>query len=453
MQNEFLTSRSRTLDTLRCARSRWLLHEVNGTGFELVKQAVPLVAGIAVHHGLSVALAGSGEEAAVCEAVLQYERLVEGRGLEISDLESQSHTFQEQRALTEALVRLGVRKVIPPILAMYDVLAVEMLDKRPLVSTPDLSVVWRSVTDALLQKKDDGDLYLLSWKTCASLPKDNDARIDMQGVSEAWAMQDRLSAFPLGKQRIRGVQMAFLVKGMRRQASKEMTVSELTPEQIAAGFKLYRNDSPLIYGYADASSMMIPAPLFWTKDYHCTTPHPMRKSKWYPDGRCDTPGRLHKRGDEFTSFAAWKQDGGVKAWMDLLDSGLDPGAGDPYAQTWALPVPNFRTVEQQRDWFEQTRAREEAISQNLLRVRSLESQLNENPEDPDLQESFRTLLNQTFPQTTDVCNHWFGRNCPASQICWGPPNIQSDPLSSGLYQIKTQYHEAALEDLTLLEES
>jgi len=107
---------------------------------------------------------------------------------------------------------------------------------------------------------------------------------------------------------------------------------------------------------------------------------------------------------------------------------------------WTLPVPNFRTIEQVRDWYEQTRTREEKIALDLLRVREVEKKIHEDPSD-EVTEELRVVLNETFPQTTDQCNHWFGRNCPACGICWGPDHIKDDPVGSGLYQWKVQLDE------------
>jgi hypothetical protein len=138
--------------------------------------------------------------------------------------------------------------------------------------------------------------------------------------------------------------------------------------------------------------------------------------------------------------------------MDLLETGLDAAAGDPLDMSWALPVPNFRTVEQGQDWFEQTRAREARIAHDLVPLRELEQKIEDNPDDVELQEQLRTYLNENFPQTTEVCNHWFGRNCPMVQICWGPDFVKADPVSSGLFQIKTAYTEP-VEEAVVLEEA
>lgn len=476
-------------------------------GLELVRVAVPLVCGVSVHSGLATALRGGTEEESIRTATLDYATTVTGRGLEIDELESQSYTFQEQQALTEGLVRLGVRRVIPRLKETFEILQVEVMDKRTLYTDASpwpsdrcgvcggplagvqgdgctldecglrpapairadssaegsLRITWRSITDALMRKKEDGELYLLSWKTCGMLPGDEDARVDMQGVSEAWAIQERLERdlarladLPDSPYRrallgfrdagrtpkIRGIQMGFLVKGARRAAGKEALAGEFSPEQIASGYKLYKTASPLIYGYLDTKAAGrgdFPVPMSWTKEYHCTEPHPMRKSQWYPTGMCEVPGKRHVRGDEWQSFPVWRQPGGVREWIELLDQGkIDPQAGDPMELTWAFPVANFRTQDQLRDWYEQTRARERRIALDVRGIRSLEEQLLGDPSDDSLQDKLRIELNERFPQNVEQCNHWFGRSCPVKSICFGPEHVKQDPLGSGLFRIKTK---------------
>lgn len=487
----FKTSRSRHSDWLRCNRARWWLHEAGGTGYESVKVAIPLATGGSVHIGVAELLRGRGTEAAVNAAIDDYEQKVSGRGLDLADLESQSFVFGEQKALVEALVRLAGMRVVPRILEIYEVLEVERLDTVEMAGgrcrtcngagfvdvnpggipegegCPDCSlyggpsVVWRSIPDALLRKRDDGGLYILSWKTASEVPRDDDARVDHQGLSEAWSVEKRLEQywhdwstgigvdglvawtdsgrpewfyqraggvvpkeingelynsveFPVwaAPPKIRGVQMVYLVKGQRRDAGKE----------AAAAGALKKTASPLIYGYQDATG---PVPKYaWGTYWRCSQPHPMRKSQWYPTGMCPGDGRDHKRGDEWKSFPVWTSLG-VKTWMEMLDSGLiTPEAGDALDQQWALPVPNFRTMEAMSDWEEQTRTTEERMAADSRAIKAGRMSLN------------ASIFGS---QATEQCNHWFGRRCPAWDLCWGPPHIADDPVGSGLYQIKTQY--------------
>ena len=481
---KFLTSRSRVADTLRCPRSRYWLHEANSTGFSPIRMAIPLVTGVSVHAGLAdlCRTARDAEAAglenclsgykfndieinsAVAEAVENYQDACQDRGLDIEALESQSFVFAEQRALVEALVRLAGLRVLPAILGTYEILEVEIPDQKQLAfqeASPiaeGWEIVWRSIPDALLRHRQSGDLYILSWKTCSSLPTEDDARIDMQGVSEAWALQGRLDTdwktirsgtneemtkftpayegmlrdFP-APPKIRGVQMVHLLKGTRREASKEASEQILSADQISQGGRTKKTASPLIYGYSEDS--IGSTKLAWNSMWNCSAPHPMRKSQWYPTGECPGDGRNHTRSGNWKSFPVWSGMG-VREWMRMLDVGqVSPESGDCLDQQWSLPIPNFRTQDQMGNWLAQTRASEIRISKDLLQLRSLEEA------EKKLENEFQQALNSSVlgPQSTEKCNQWFGRKCPAWELCWGPEHIATDPLSSGLYQIKEQY--------------
>ncbi len=479
---ELLTSRSRALDGLRCPRARWWLHEAQGHGFSPVKVAIPLATGSAVHAGLAALLRGSQLspdkviEAAVHVAVFAYEASCAERGLELDALESQSFVFNEQKALVEALVRLAGLRVVPRLLEMYEVLEVERLDTRTLYEDPaiatqsggkwnlggEFKITWRSIPDALLRSRTDGGLYLLSWKTCSQLPYDDDARVDMQGVSEAWAIQGRLGTwaqdmmdgkdgppswfwpeYPRGSPpKIRGVQMVYLVKGQRRDAGKDAAQEQgLTLDQIRAGARTRKTASPLIYGYKDQSTPVnLATGVYW----QCTAPHPMRKSQYYPEGQCPGDGRNHKRGGDWSSFPVWEAlagSGGVAQWMAWLDQGQIPGSGPESSvldAQWALPIANYRTQEQLTGWLAQTRASEVRIARDLLALRTIEQVGPGGMGDLDALENALDV-SVLGPQATDNCANWFGRRCGAWDLCWGSPHIADDPVGSGLYQIKTPY--------------
>jgi hypothetical protein len=469
---EILTSRSRYQDWVRCNRARFWLHEWRGTGLEPVRVALPLAAGTSIHAGLAALLkAPSDLDGAVKVAISDYEAKCSGRGLDIDLLESQSFVFAEQKALVEALVRMAGMRVVPRLLEMYEVLEVETMDRRPLWrdewdgSGETMEIIWRSIPDALLRSRDDGQLYLLSWKTCSQLPKDSDARVDVQGVSEAWGIGGRLEARWLELQasmttqetsltaldrvllqlptepQIRGVQMAYLVKGQRREAGKDATQHVL---EGAAG-KVYKTASPLIYGYQDKS---FPPKLAHATMWQCSSPHPMRKSQWYPSGECPGDGRNHKRGDEWQSFPVWETLG-VKDWLEMLDRGeVTPEAGDILDAQWALPVPMYRTQDQLERWFRQAQTVEKRIASDLGMLREFEGALAENPDDLDLLDTFLERLDRSVfgPMSTDQCEHWFGRRCPMVPVCHGTQDAVVDPVGTGLFQIKTQYVERVVEE-------
>jgi hypothetical protein len=464
-------------------------------------------------------------------ALGDYKKTCKDRQFDVDQLESQSYVFNEQLALVEALVRLAGLRVVPKILEMYEVLEVERMDVAPLVQDristrqewqcsrcgyhhdefdwiphgtgakcagclkvdlaaklspgiPDWSVNFRSIPDALIRERSTGDLYVISWKTCAEFDqrKDQDARVDMQGLSEPWALEQRLqkdwqSIFeceniamggpPAHQLRctglpqdtpywnmlascdrppiIRGVQMIYLIKGARRKRSKEdMIAGGLTQEQIAAGGAQYKTASPLIYGYVNDPSGTSPKFAF-SSDWHCSRPHSMRKSSWYPAGECPGDGRLHKRGDDWKSFPAWELLG-IKTWMEWLGDGtVTPEAGDALDQSWVMPVPMWRTREGVESWHRQSVASERRIARDLLVVREYESAISDADRDGDIfmsevaYEGLARTLDEHFPQSTERCGNWFGRKCPAWEICWGSPHVASDPAGSGLFHIKESY--------------
>lgn len=418
-----LTSRSRVLQTQRCPRSRYWLHEAKGTGYELVKAAIPLVTGVMVHQSMAELLLGADLNPTISATHSKYDEICTIRGLKTEELENESFVYNEQKALIEGLTRLLALRVIPRLLQIYDVLEVETMDSAQLAE----DITFRSIPDALLRRKDDGDLYLLSLKTTSEYGKNqvDDARTDMQGLSEAWAYEQRKR--PEGK--IRGIQMLYLVKGTRRAMGKDDALKlGLTLDQYKQGWRLKKTDSPLLYGYADNGSF--PIQYATSSEWHCSQPHPMRKSQWYPTGECPGDGRTHKRGDNFKSFPVWDTLT-TGQWLDLLLQGdVDCGSqtGEELLNSlWVLPVPNYRTPWDTENWYQQTRAQEERVQRGLL---MLEASRDE--------ESFQKFLNLYFPQYTHSCRMW-GSRCPAWDLCWGSPHIQSDPLGSGLYQIKTQY--------------
>ena len=467
---EFLTSRSRRQTQLRCARARYLLDEAFGTGYEPVKLAVPLLTGSSVHKGLARLLRADEIDVAVAVAIKDYESRCTNRQLDLEQLESQSYVFAEQRALVEALVRLAGLRIVPKLLEQYEVLEVERMDKEKIVSDPEFSVLWRSIPDALLLSRADGELYVLSWKTTTEYDqrRDQDARVDMQGLSEPWALEQRLGnwrkirerpeiqerperhpdeIFPDwfrthldqgGSTEIRGVQMVYLVKGPRRKMSKD----QMAAEGLSGG-EMKKHSCPLIYGYKkDSAPGLAPPELATSSDWHCSKPHTMRRSQWYPTGECSGDGRLHKRGDEWKSFPVWNATGGVRAWMELLDKGLvTPEAGDPLEQSYAIPVPHFRTRESTAAWLRQTRAAERRNAQDLMFLREFEQEIEREPNDEALWQSFQAHLDLSAfgEQNTEKCGDWFHRKCPAWELCHGPAGIARDPIRSGLFQVKTAY--------------
>jgi hypothetical protein len=198
-----------------------------------------------------------------------------------------------------------------------------------------------------------------------------------------------------------------------------------------------RQNSPLIRGLRKLDPTGLLAPEFATERFYtCTEPHPFR---WAKGGTC--PGGVnHKRGDEWVGTNVWETDGGVKAWMELLDRGGVGLAGNAALESaWVMPVPHYRTAAAVASWERQTRAAESRHARDLALIRQYEAGLAEHPEDDQLWASWNSRLDELFPQTTERCGDWFHRRCPNWELCHGAPHVAQDPVGSGLYQLKSQY--------------
>lgn len=233
---------------------------------------------------------------------------------------------------------------------------------------------------------------------------------------------------------VRGVQMVFLIKGRKVPISEDANPTDTATND----YKQKRLDSPLIWGYQDNS---FPPKLAASRYYNCTHTHPMRKSKWYPSGQCEQPGKLHKRGDEWKSFPVWTASGGVEEWIHSLHNhNTCAEDGDVLDRSWTMPIPFFRTSQQIISWRRQAMAQEERIA-DTLQVAS------DNSDSPPTDRLPLQLLDAVFPQYTHNCNSFYGGQCPCYDLCWGPAQIAQDPLGSGIYQPHEQYTDLALPEM------
>lgn len=209
--NERFTDRSRQQEYQRCNRARYWEYEAFGTGVRKVRASIPLATGTYVHVGLGNLLRqvmALGDlphahlkvdvEAAVREAVEGYRAELKARGLDVELGEDGQYVADEQVALTEALVRAYVKAPggLEALLAQYRVLEVEREEVWPyFTAVRETHVTFQARADALLQERSSGDLYVLSFKTAAGQDwrRDDEGRHDVQGLSEAAAIERRLA--------------------------------------------------------------------------------------------------------------------------------------------------------------------------------------------------------------------------------------------------------------------
>jgi hypothetical protein len=369
---------------------------------------------------------------------------------------------KELAALVEGMVRAYSRRRLKPLLQEFEVLEVEREGSWKLGEVPQIcpdegcdhygrshshpdenaQLHWMSRHDALLLERSTSLLYLLSFKTTGSWDrrKKQDAEIDMQGLSEAVDVENRMArAWELihavykpdnpefGEQvakyvdartamwlvsqpappRIYAVRYEYLLKGQRREEKDSLP-------------RRYLQDTPLIRA--------------WTQPGMTSDDRAFAASyKWWDiSGRGHTlPYRTWKK------VNVWEQpEMTVASWIDLLDQGeIQPDTYDEdghpvdvLADQFISPVTVFRNADDMRDWLEQTEAQEIQVAIDVAKVHAARDEGER-----------RSLLNRLFPQNRSACV-WPGM-CGSYKICYGGEDIRRDPeRNSELYMPRSANH-------------
>jgi len=237
-----------------------------------------------------------------------------------------------------------------------------------------------------------GDIYILSWKTTRTWDdrKLDDAKTNMQGLSEAYAVELRTG------QHIMGAKMVHFLTGRRSESPK--------------GSGRWISGSPLVHAWMNASG---PTPQFaWS--YYWTDPDQVS------DFGKPVEHRLGK---------GWKSVFipdimPVPEWVDMLASGtVQPEAGDCLGEQFVTPMPEPRSPQQRHNWLVQLENQEVAVAEYADQLAHADpAQVDE-------------LLNYMFPQYTHSCN--YPGECEFWHLCWGGEDVDN-PIS--LYQIRQPNH-------------
>jgi hypothetical protein len=396
----------------------------------------------------------------------------------------------EQAALVEALVRAYARRRLRPLLEQFEVLEVEREGEWLLYQSDDPSALalpherygpkWElwfmSRPDALLRERQSNELYLLSYKTTGSWDarKARDAEHDMQGLSEGVEVERRLAEAwhriqeaeeaartdadhpnvvevnglaaiqfheedgPCGPglnvnaatfnflsgldapPRILGIRYEYLLKGERW---KDKDLSQ------RFGFDARVQRSHLIRGYLNAG--MAAGDEQWNHAWDYLK----------PDGSGET-SKLNYRA--WRSEPVWTHMP-IAKWIDMLDDaamlsveGADRGyqssaqatgttATHPLDDVFIPPMISYRGEDDLRDWLESTEYQERQVAEHVAEV---ETATDEGER--------RSLLNKYFGMTRRACS--YPTECSMTKICYGGAEIRSNPLGSGLYQIRKVNH-------------
>lgn len=457
--------RSRVLKYQQCPRARYYSTEIYGRGIQPIRMSIPLVVGQMVHAGLAELLQlcanGWGGEKdldatlsnVVVGALEEYDKEVKARGFTLDPEEEAFQVYSEQKALIEAMIRVWALRRLPGFLEQFEVLEVEREDQFPLTTKrtqkicPDMvsfhqraenqiktcptckgkgnidviedDIVWMSRADGLLRERASGDLYVLSFKTSADWNdfKDKEARIDMQGMSELYAIEQRLhrerrktDAPYESYEAIAGVQMEFLLKG-RRSRDKET--------------KQYLQDSILVRPYFKDGGGLMEDEYAWKYWTHCDGPHVTSGGK-----KC--PGDAnHSLGKGWYRVPIWEYMP-IKEWIQLLHEGsIQPDAGDALEGLVVSPMPFFRHQEEIESWRLQVESQEAKIAEIRRGAAT------------DWPDDMKFYLDRNFPQHREACFKYGEKHsCQFLDVCFG--NI-GDPLESGLFQLRKAHHAAEAE--------
>jgi len=416
------TDRSRIIAFQRCPRERWLSYHIHNTGLQRTRKSLPLQFGSAFHEGAEILLLGPdlskhprdhvhlwGMD--ICDAAVeraynfldeQFDAHAVGfDGEQPANIEGAlAYGREEQMALAEALLRGWWVYEGAEFLEQFEVVECEREGRADLAS--DLTLMFRP--DALVREKSSGDLYVISWKTCATFGKRNElqARHDMQSMSEVWGVQqtraEELHRLFGGvsdtyRHRIEGVIYKWIVKGKR---------------SLDRWDGLYKQNSPLIYG--------------WVKR---ATGEPDEWSWAYEWEREDGSGSA-RLGKGWRKVPIWREyEGGVKAWIDdLHHRRVFPRHLSALSAVFPVQTPVERRADEVESWRTQVVQQELEIADKLEQLRPY-LLIGEPPKE---------LLDKLFPQYTHSCHSFLG--CAFLGSCW-----EGAPAEPGeLYQIRTANH-------------
>jgi hypothetical protein len=394
---------------------------------------------------------------------------------------NEEYLRQEIAALVEGMVRCYSRRRLRPLLEQFQVQEIEHEGEWTLAQfdmTGECSydqngrpvqeyvkeIHFLSRHDALLLERSTGYLYLQSFKTTGSWDrrKEMDAQVDMQGLSEAVDVEKRfgeahqLLAFMSGVEaavkrnkeidpivsladnpeyldsqqrvgelvsdrvaewlrslpdppQILGVRYEYLLKGSRRKDKKDAS----QPDR-------YIQDSILCRAWKQEGITSDDRRWAWTYD-------------WTDEG--GKGRRLDYR--SWVKSPVWKFMP-VADWIDLLDEGkVQEGAlteqGEPMDALAGQFVPVL-TVYRQRDSFydlmESMEFQETQIAKDVAEVREAERTGGYAAK--------RSALNRRFPRTLTACS--YPGKCGHWECCHGAPDIQVDPMGSGLFVERIPNH-------------
>ena len=389
--------RSRALTFQACPRKRWWEFHYNSTGIQRVRKSLPLQFGSAFHEGAESLLANEGGDKAAERAGEYIDRAFSSEKIELEEGYA-SYGAREQHVIAEALVRAWEAQCGLAFRQQFEVIEIER-EGRALVA-PDVELLYRP--DGLVRERLTGDYYLVSWKTASTFTQAtiNSMRVDMQSMSEVFGVQSDHPDI-----QIEGVLYIPAVKGQRR-FDKYL------------GFKT--QSTHLAYCWRRDGATEEDAEFAWTYEYIT-----------------EDTGKSTKLGKGFRKYLVDEgYPGGVKGWVEALArQEITPRHINALEQVFPQSLPVHREQWEIDSWKRQIVSQEKRIEQ---RVRAVEAAAMTGGE------AYAETLDREFPQHTRSC-YDYASQCPFYECCFVPA-VASDPLASGLYQVRLSNHPEAVVD-------
>jgi len=414
--SEFIVDRSRLIDFQQCPRMGFYGYGYDGIGLDTLKKSVYLLRGQAIHTGVAIILAGypSKPEDAIRAALAEFEVRAR-KGMEIEKGEENPPSIEEEKRIIEGALWAFVATLLPRIKAQYTILDVE---REEAVSLGD-GVTLLARTDALLEHKIDHTLHIWSLKTTKQYDsrKEADGQTDIQGLSEALAVEARL-----GK-KVKSIQMCYFILGRRKTIETDIGKETIT-------------QSPFAWGYRRLGGGIGQGDEYYASQYwECHEPHTTTHTK---KATSCPGGKTHKINDDFEMFPTDEYPCGIQGWIEDIASGEVKG-GD-LESLILLPSEYFRQerdiVSFKRQAFYQARE----IKEGLTAVNRYSH--------PDEKEIKEDALDAMFRQHKHRC-HYPG-DCNFLKLCFPPPgerdDIAKNPLKYG-YRLREPNHPAELQTL------
>lgn len=263
---------------------------------------------------------------------------------------------------------------------------------------------WVSIEDGLLRSRSDGEHYILSFKTTSEKwgkRMSERGLYDNQGVSESWAVLQETGIRPLG------IKMIYLHKGYKKF-------------EETAGVQDWHFENFLTRGWTVPGISGEDQVWKWNQYWACPgQPHTMASGR-----KCKGDGstKNHKIPDVFERVLV-ADHRPLSGWIEEL-AGQNDELGQQVLQRVVItPEAYFRSTEDMEEWERETWIRENKIAAQTIAFARYGDVARQD------------VLDDVFSKNRNACTNDYGRLCSFIPLCF--KGAASDPLGSGLYQLRT----------------